>query len=142
MANDVPAHAQEITHRYTIHYPEHLPREADPHYHLFEAAKAHLKQSGKWQCAVGVEHGDTAECSGGLELHHHYVEYALANAVDLALIAAAFPNVTDAASLQTWIESEEQLQVLCAFHHRGHGGVHVLSAADWEAERFVRGLVT
>ena len=30
----------------------------------------------------------------------------------------------------------------CTFHHRGHGGVHVASSSDFEAERFVRKLIT
>lgn len=30
----------------------------------------------------------------------------------------------------------------CEFHHRGHGGVHVSSASDFEAEKYVRGLIS
>ncbi len=30
----------------------------------------------------------------------------------------------------------------CEFHHRGHAGVHVASASDYEAETFVRGLIS
>lgn len=30
----------------------------------------------------------------------------------------------------------------CEFHHRGHGGVHVAAAADFEASRYVRGLIS
>lgn len=30
----------------------------------------------------------------------------------------------------------------CAFHHRGHGGVHVASASDFEAEKYVKGLIS
>lgn len=30
----------------------------------------------------------------------------------------------------------------CEFHHRGHGGVHVASASDFEAEKYVRRLIS
>jgi hypothetical protein len=40
-----------------------------------------------------------------------------------------------------WVESADNLQWLCEFHHRGHGGVHIASSSDYEAERYVRGLI-
>jgi hypothetical protein len=29
----------------------------------------------------------------------------------------------------------------CEFHHRGHGGVHVASSSDFEAEKYIKGLI-
>lgn len=41
-----------------------------------------------------------------------------------------------------WVESADNLLWLCEKHHRSHGGVHHASASDWEAEHFVRGLIS
>lgn len=40
------------------------------------------------------------------------------------------------------MESAANLEWLCEFHHRGHGGVHVASSADFEAEKFIKGLIS
>lgn len=47
------AHNQMQTLHILSHVPEHEPREQDPHYHLFEQAKARIKRQGLWKCAIG-----------------------------------------------------------------------------------------
>lgn len=144
MNTDIPAHEQAITHRYSIRFPEHSARASDPHYRLFEEVRRHWQKTDRWHCAVGVRLGSFDECdtTHPLELHHAHLEFALANEVDLALVTRDFPDIANEDELQAWIESEANLIVLCAFHHRGHGGVHVVSASDWEAEKYIRGLIT
>ena len=39
------------------------------------------------------------------------------------------------------VKSADNLVWLCEFHHRGHGGIHTAAAADYEAEKYVRGLI-
>ncbi len=142
---DVPAHPQKFTHTYVMHYPEHPARTDDPHYldfnHIHDAWK---KDPQKWRCAIGAAREDFSECSNGqpLELHHAHVEFALQNGIDLAWLEKDYPGISDPAHLGAWVESAANLIVLCAFHHRGHGGAHVASASDYEAEHYVKGLIS
>lgn len=135
-----PAHDQRVTHSYLVHYPEHPPRKSDPHYRDFEAYRRRTHKTAK--CAVGEHRKDFSECQGVLELHHAHVEFALQNGIDLKWLETDYPGISDPASIGAWVESAANLEWLCEFHHRGAGGVHVASAADFEAERFVRGLIS
>jgi hypothetical protein len=135
----VEAHEQKVTHSYVVRYPDHEPRETDPHYADFRAYRRRTGATAK--CAIGEYRNDFSDCHGGLELHHAVLEFALANAVDLAVLEAHYPGISTPDEVGAWIESAENLIYYCTFHHRGHGGVHVASAADFEAERFIKGLI-
>lgn len=136
------AHKQKVTHSYVVSYPAHEPREGDPHYVDFEAYRRSTKAIA--QCAYAVETGNSSECDveHPLELHHAHIEFALQNAVDLKLLERAYPGVSDPDEIGAWVESAENLVWYCRFHHRGHGGVHSATASDFEAERFVRNLIS
>lgn len=138
---EVAAHEQAETHRYVVRFPAHPPRTDDPHYRDFEAYRRRTHATAK--CAVGEHRSDFSECSldKPLELHHAHVEFALQNGVDLKWLECDYPGISDRESVGAWVESADNLLWLCEFHHRGHGGVHVASAADFEAERYVRGLI-
>ena len=136
----VPEHDQHISHAYTVHYPAHPPRKDDPHYTDFEEYRRRTKATAK--CAVGQHRNDYSECKGGLELHHAHVEFALQNGVSLAWLEADYPGISDPNTVGAWVESAANLLWLCEFHHRGHGGVHVASASDFEAEKYVKGLIS
>jgi len=135
-----PEHDQKVTHSYTVHYPEHSPRESDKNYVDFEHYRR--KTHATAQCAMGVERGDFSECAGGLELHHAHIEFALQNSVDLERLEHHYPGVSDPTAVGAWVESAENLMWLCAKCHRGHGGVHVASSSDYEASKFVKGLIS
>lgn len=137
---DTPAHDQATTHHYVAHYPPHPPRTEDPHYRDFEAYRRRTHATAK--CAIGEHRSDFSECDGGLELHHAHVEFSLQNGVDLAWLEKDYPGISNPDDVGAWVESAANLQWLCEFHHRGHGGVHVASASDFEAEKYVRGLIT
>lgn len=137
---DVPAHDGKVTHSYVIHYPEHPARASDPHYKDFEAYRRKTKATAK--CAIGEHRDDFSECQGGLELHHAHVEFSLQNGIDLKWLEVDYPGISDPNNVGAWVESGTNLMWLCEFHHRGHGGVHVASASDYEAEHYVRGLMT
>ena len=136
----IPAHDQNVTHSYLIHYPEHAPREGDAHYVDFEAYRR--KTVSAAQCSIGAHRNDFSECSGGLELHHAHIEFSMQNGVDLGWLERDYPGVSDAAHVGAWVETADNLVWLCEHHHRGHGGVHVASASDYEAERYVRMLIS
>lgn len=138
----VDAHQQKTTHSYWVSYPEHPARENDPHYRDFEAYRRRTKDTA--QCAIGAHRDDFSECSldQPLELHHAHVEFSLQNGVDLAWLERDYPGISDPDEVGAWVESADNLQWLCQFHHRGHGGVHVASASDFEAAKYVRRLLS
>ena len=142
MVDDTAAHAQAETHRYTVRFPAHPPREQDPHYKDFEAFRRRTKDTA--QCAIGAHRGDFSECSldKPLELHHAHVEFSLQNGVDLAWLEKDYPGISDPNEVGAWVESADNLTWYCVAHHRGPGGVHVCSASDFEAEKYVRGLIS
>ena len=135
-----PAHDQKVTRSYTVHYPEHLPRKSDPHYRDFDAYRRRTKKTAK--CSIGEHRNDFSECAGSLELHHIHIEFSLQNGVDLKWLEKDYPGVSDPNKVGEWVESAQNLLWLCEFHHRGHGGVHVASSSDFEAEKYVRGLIS
>ena len=141
MTDIVKGHEQAVTNHYTVVYPDHAPREGDPHYKDFEAYRRKTHATAK--CAIGEHRNDFSECSldKPLELHHHHVEFALLNGIDLKWLEVDYPGISNPDEEGAWIESAPNLIWLCEWHHRGHGGVHVASAAVFESERYVRGLV-
>lgn len=145
---DVPAHTQDVTHRYQISYPEHEPRAHDPWHRDFVAWKRQRRAAGTYYCDFAHEHrgGDTSECdlTKPLEAHHKHIEFALKNGLlvpaNYALFEAVFPGITQD-RIGAWIDSDANLELLCVFHHRGNGGKHVVSVSDFEAQLFIRGLL-
>jgi len=137
---DTPAHEQGAHHRYIMHYPEHGPREDDPHYKDFEHYRRHTVNSAI--CAFADEVDDDSDCDGPLELHHAHIEFALTNGVDFARLEHVYPGISNPDDVGAWVESVTNFQWLCRWHHRGHGGVHCAAAADYEASKFVTGLIT
>jgi hypothetical protein len=139
---DIPAHDQTFTHRYVVHYPDHSPRESDPHYKDFN--EYHHKTRATAKCYFADQIGDDSGCDheNPLELHHAHIEFALQNAVDLTLLEKAYPGVSNPEELGAWVESAANLIWLCRFHHRGAGGVHNASASDYEAEKFIKNLIS
>lgn len=126
------AHEQPLTLHILTHVPEHAPREDDPHYYLFEQAKARIKRQGLWKCAIGDD-----LCGGQLDLHHSHVEFSQVNNTDPAKIEAAFGlHFESDEAFQGWIEGPGNLEVLCRNHHTSHYGIHVVPGALWEALRF------
>lgn len=154
MTNITPAHTQVSAHRYVVHYPPHPARKDDPHYKDFN--HYHKTHRPTARCFVGTfigfdecrdEHGEQAlvDSSGfqpGLELHHAHVEFSMQNGVDLSALEKAYPGISNPDDIGAWVESGDNFMWLCTFHHRGPGGAHTAAASDWEAEKFVKGLIS
>jgi hypothetical protein len=140
----VEAHDQLMTNHYTIHFPPHPARTDDPHYKDFNAIhRAWKKDPEKWQCFVGKMRGDYSECdyTKPLELHHAHIEFSMQNGVEFAWLEKAYPGIADPTTVGAWVETAENLMVLCVRHHRGSGGIHHASASDYEAAKFIRNLI-
>jgi hypothetical protein len=125
-------HDQMMTIHVETHVPDHAPREDDPHYHLFEQAKARLKRQGLWKCMISDD-----LCDGEPELHHTFIEFSQINEVDPKKVQEALGlHFDNDEAFQQWAESPGNLEVLCAGHHRAHYGIHVIPGPLWEAIRF------
>jgi hypothetical protein len=153
-STDVAAHDQTISHHYVVHFPEHPARTDDPHYVDFN--HYHTKTRPTARCAVGLIAGfdDCRDVKGqllvidengqqsGLELHHSHIEFSLQNGINLSALESVYPGVSDPNDLGAWVESATNFEWLCVFHHRAAGGAHTATASDWEAEKFVKGLIS
>jgi hypothetical protein len=93
---------------------------------------------------MGAHRSDFSECTldRPLELHHAHIEFSLQNGVDLKWLEVDYPGVSNPDEVGAWVESASNLLWLCEFHHRGAGGVHTASASDYEAEKYVRSLIS
>lgn len=78
----------------------------------------------------------------GLELHHAHVEFSLQNGVSLKALEHDYPGISNPDEVGKWVESGDNFRGLCAWHHRGAAGAHSASHSDWEASRYVIGLIT
>jgi hypothetical protein len=130
-----PAHDQRETFTVIQSFPEHLPRESDPHYHYFHQAVQRLKAAGKYRCWI-----NNADCAGDLEAHHSTVEFALANNVDISHFTQLYPEfgLTDDESFFRFVEEEGNLTILCRMHHIGVLGIHSIHYPAWLAQRFLK----
>jgi len=128
------AHDQRTTIHLREHIQAHDPRESDPHYHLFLAAKRRIKAAGLMKCAI-------AGCiyPGPMELHHDKVEYSEQGGVDLDKFNAYYGlHLADEEAFKQYIEGEGNLEILCSVHHRTRLGIHELPGPFWNALRIWR----
>lgn len=149
----VPAHTQQESHHYVMHFPPHPARKDDPHYVDFD--HYHTKTRRTARCYVGLRIGfgdcrddkgaacaiDSAGQQSGLELHHAHVEFSLQNGVDLAALEVDYPGISDPTQIGAWVETEANFRWLCVYHHRAGGGAHSVSHSDWEASQYILGLI-
>lgn len=139
-----------------VFYPAHDARTESPAY---AKAHHHLVVVLDLPCLVcGVKNstlGDTTVNKVGahdMETHHHVVEWALQNAIDLGkfneriwpALQARHPGTYPAPfTQQTMLDfidhSEDNLWVLCDVHHR-HSlvGIHSITGPIWAAQDLVR----
>lgn len=122
--------------------PPHLPREETP---IYAKTHRHLVYTLDTPCAIcGVRNStlkDPKENPFGaaaIETHHYPIERSLLNACDPKKVHVIFPQVKDYASLEAFIDSEENMMVLCDIHHRHpHYGIHHILAQDFFIQPFL-----
>jgi hypothetical protein len=114
-----------------VMYPPHDPRKASAEYRHVHHHLVYELDEACWIC--GVRHST----GGAMETHHDHVEWAAANGIDLSLIVRDFPALTDTAALRHWLDSEGNMLVLCAAHHRGsRTGIHSITYPAWQLQRY------
>lgn len=132
----VPAHDQTRTLTETIWYPPHDHRTASAEYQRVHHHLVYELDEPCWICGVRQSQLPAGE---HMETHHAAVEWSLANAVDPTLLFADFPamGVADEAHLREWLDSEGNMLVLCAAHHRhGFVGIHSVTYPAWVIQRW------
>ncbi|MGH7743615.1 MAG: hypothetical protein ACREQ5_02165 [Candidatus Dormibacteria bacterium] len=128
-----------------VMYPEHAPRKASAEYRKVHKHLVDTLDEPCWVCGVRkstlYDPGHNPYGAKQIETHHYYVEWALANAIDPAKILAAFPEMKEATdpALRAWLDSENQMLILCDVHHRsGHFGIHSITYPVWVAQKYFR----
>jgi hypothetical protein len=124
-----------------VFYPPHEPRKASSEYRRVHRELVVTRDEPCWIC--GLRNSDVEEMASmkrrlwQLETHHDELEWAAANGVDLALVMRDFPDLTDEAALREWLDSEGNMLVLCATHHRGaRTGIHMVTYPAWKLQRW------
>lgn len=122
--------------------PPHPPREDTP---IYRAAHHHLVDELDTPCRVcGVRKSTLADPRHNplgatqLETHHLPVERSLIDACDWQKVARDYPAVTCQEALLDWVDSAENLVVLCDVHHRSvEHGIHHLLTQDWAIQPYL-----
>jgi len=139
-----------------VFYPAHDARKSSP---LYERAHHHLVKELDLPCLICNVRNSTLTDptqnkvgARAMETHHHVVEWALQNAIDLdkfnARILPALQGRHPGKYLEPFTQqemldfidhSEDNLWVLCDVHHR-HSlvGIHSVTAPIWGAQDLVR----
>lgn len=124
------AHEKEVTVRFIERFPAHEPRESDPHYKFFLAAKARMRKQGLLKCNVVSDYH-----YGGIEVHHSEVEFSHIGDIDLGKFNQLYGLHLDDAAFQQYVEGPGNMEPLCVLHHRGQEGVHSLPEPEWRTLR-------
>jgi hypothetical protein len=139
-----------------VFYPAHDARTESPAYAKVHHRLAVVEDRPCLICGVRSSTlGDPAQNRHGataMETHHHIVEWALQNAIDLAKFnehvwpalqdrhPGKYPEPFTQQSMLDFIDhSEDNLWVLCDVHHR-HSlvGIHSITGPIWGAQNLVR----
>lgn len=117
--------------------PSHEPRGDDPYAAEYHAARHHaiiVLDTPCWVCGIRNSNG------GKMESHHGIVEWSLANGIDPKKIQSQYPefNLADQAAFLKWLDSEGNLLILCAQHHRGYNGIHSITYPPFLAQKYAK----
>lgn len=112
-------HEQRETIEIDLFYPDHPPRTESA---LFRRTKHHLinvLDTPCWVCGTKKDR----------EVHHFHAEWADSEGIDWDKMRALHPNFpwSTFSEASDFIDSEYNMRVLCAKHHRGKNhGIHWL----------------
>jgi hypothetical protein len=114
-----------------VAYPPHPPRKSSSTYTRTHHHLVYVMDAPCWIC--GIRHSQ----GGAMETHHYRFEWASQFGLDLAKVEADFPDLTDQAKLAEWVDSEGNMLVLCATHHRAQlEGIHMITYPAWLLQRY------
>lgn len=122
--------------------PPHPPREETPayaqaHHHLTKVLDSPCAMCGVRNSTLHIP-AENPFGATALETHHYPIERSLLDACDPKKIGVVFPQVKDRASLEAFVDSENNLMVLCDIHHRDPlHGIHHLTPQDFFIQPFL-----
>lgn len=114
-----------------IYYPDHAPRTESA---LFERTKHHLVHELDTPCYV-------CGSKDNREVHHFFVEWAYANAVDWDIMHKLHPDFhwDTFKTPEDFIDDPYNMMILCAKHHREKDhGIHMLPYPIWVVQKVLR----
>ena len=120
----IARHVLAATMTFRVWYPAHEKRSESE---LFRATRKKMIDDADQGCFV-------CGCKVNRELHHWFVEWAYANAVDWQKMRHLHPNFDWSRFKEPsdFVDSEYNCKVLCREHHRLHGfGIHNLPYPVW-----------
>lgn len=130
-----------------VFYPPHDPRTASPEYRKTHDRLVVQLDEACWIC--GIRHSDVLKLPKAeqphrqIETHHAELEWAAAGAflddgeMLKKLTADHAAILDDPAKLRTWLDSEGNMLILCALHHRGmRTGIHSITYPAWKLQRY------
>lgn len=152
----------------TVWYPAHPPRTASALYTQTHHRLVALEDRPCVVCGVRnstlMDPRHNKVDAKAIETHHALIEWAGANAIDWDKLAADHPELTslvalagayhahllanggafsgtlDPAIVTAFVDSPDQMLVICDQHHRSAGkGVHMITGPIWELQRYERG---
>ncbi len=132
-------HEQRLTFSIDVFVPNHPDRSASPTFQ-----RTHKKLIGNNPEAKCYIDNEDCDHDHPLELHHKYVEWCDALAVDWEKIKALCPTFDwtafDPQEPETFIDSEHNAcLVLCKKHHTGKNhGIHLMPKPVWNLQKFKR----
>lgn len=142
------AHALSRTLNEVAWFPPHPPRHASAEYARVHRLLVVERDEPCWIC--GLHHSDVAKLPREtrkwwqIETHHAQLEWAQEPGVECNPAALrkfydelhGLLRAATAEALREFLDSEGNLLVLCAAHHRGSGtGIHAVSYPAWHAQR-------
>lgn len=118
-------------------YPPHDPRKASSEYrHVHHRLVVELDEPC-WICRIRHSQG------GAMETHHAELEWAAEQAFenDPAMLNQLVEDfrlkLGRPDELREWLDSEGNMLVLCATHHRGpRTGIHSITYPVWKLQRY------
>lgn len=114
-----------------VAYPPHEPRTASATYRKTHEHLVNSLDAPCWTCGIRKSQGGT------METHHNHFEWASQFGLDLDKVVADWPEITDTEKLAEWVDSEGNMLVLCATHHRSkYEGIHEISYPAWVLQRY------
>lgn len=149
-------------------YPPHPPRKASALYSQTHHRLVALEDRPCVVCGVRnstlLVPTNNLVHAKAIETHHALIEWAGANAIDWDKLAADHPDLRtlmqlasayhahllandgtfggklDPAIVTAFVDSPDQMLVICDVHHRSSGkGVHMITGPIWELQRYERG---
>ena len=119
------------------YYPPHDPRKASSEYRKVHHELVVTLDEKCWIC--GVKHST----GGAMETHHAELEWAAEKAFEddaemMRLLVKDFKlKLEHPEELRKWLDSEGNMLVLCAEHHRGpRQGIHSITYPVWKLQRY------